>query len=293
MHTLIQVVIDGVILGGFYALMAQGLSMIFGIMRVINLAHGEFLVIGAYLAWMAHEYLGLDVLTVLPILIILGFAIGWIVSRLLVIPVLERPELMPLLITFGLAAVIQGVLTLVFTTTPRMTTAFYSNSILEFLGYRVSVAKVVMLVAAIVLLGLLSLFLNRTKAGKAMRATAENREAARIVGIDVTRIYCAAFGVGTAAAVAAGALFSVTQGFYPFSGPLFTLKAFVIVILGGRGRISGTLAAAMFVGLIESALSGYVPNVGTGLGTAAAFILVVVVLATRPKGIFQLRGVNA
>ncbi|GAB2899582.1 branched-chain amino acid ABC transporter permease [Paralcaligenes sp. KSB-10] len=293
MHTLIQVVIDGIILGGFYALMAQGLSMIFGIMRVINLAHGEFLVIGAYLAWMAHEYLGLDVLAVLPILIILGFVIGWAVSRLLVIPVLERPELMPLLITFGLAAVIQGVLTLVFTTTPRMTTAFYSNSILEFLGYRISVARLVMLVAAIVLLGLLSLFLNRTKAGKAMRATAENREAARIVGIDVTRIYCAAFGVGTAAAVAAGALFSVTQGFYPFSGPLFTLKAFVIVILGGRGRISGTLAAAMFVGLIESALSGYVPNVGTGLGTAAAFILVVIVLATRPKGIFQLRGVNA
>ncbi len=293
MHTLIQVVIDGVILGGFYALMAQGLSMIFGIMRVINLAHGEFLVIGAYLAWMAHEYLGLDVLVALPILIILGFAIGWAASRLLVIPVLERPELMPLLITFGLAAVIQGVLTLVFTTTPRMTTASYSSSILELLGYRVSVAKLVMLIAAIVLLGLLSLFLNRTKAGKAMRATAENREAARIVGIDVTRIYCAAFGVGTAAAVAAGALFSVTQGFYPFSGPLFTLKAFVIVILGGRGRISGTLAAAMFVGLVESALSGYVPNVGTGLGTAAAFILVVIVLATRPKGIFQLRGVNA
>lgn len=293
MHIFIQVVIDGVILGGFYALMAQGLSMIFGIMRVINLAHGEFIVIGAYLAWMAQRYLGIDVLMALPILIFVGFAVGWVVSRLLIIPVLERPELMPLLITFGLAALIQGVLTLVFTTTPRITTASYSDSVLALFGYRVSVAKVVMLIAAIILLGLLALFLNRTKAGKAMRATAENREAARIVGIDVTRIYCAAFGVGTATAVAAGALFSVTQGFYPFSGPLFTLKAFVIVILGGRGRIAGTLAAAMFVGLIESALSGYVPNVGTGLGTAAAFILVVVVLAARPKGIFQLRGVTA
>lgn len=293
MHTLIQVVIDGVILGGFYALMAQGLSLIFGIMRVINLAHGEFLVIGAYLAWMAHGYLGLDVLVALPILIVVGFGVGWVVSRLLIIPVLERPELMPLLITFGLAAAIQGVLTLVFTTTPRVTTASYSDSVLTLLGYRVSVAKVVMLIAAILLLGLLALFLNRTKTGKAMRATAQNREAARIVGINVTRIYCVAFGVGTAAAVAAGGLFSVTQGFYPFSGALFTLKAFVIVVLGGRGRITGSLAAAMFVGLIESALSGYVPNIGTSLGTAAAFVLVVVVLAVRPKGIFQLRGVNA
>ena len=293
MHTLVQVVIDGVILGGFYALMAQGLSLIFGIMRVINLAHGEFLVIGAYLAWMAREYLGLDIFVALPMLIALGFVIGWIVSRVLVIPVLNRPELMPLLITFGLAAIIQGVLTLVFTTTPKVTRASYSDSVLAFMDYRVSMAKVVMLVAAIFLLGLLALFLNRTKAGKAMRATAQNPEAARIVGINVTRIHCAAFGVGTAAAVAAGGLFSVTQGFYPFSGALFTLKAFVIVVLGGRGEIRGTLAAAMFVGLIESALSGYVPNIGTSLGTAAAFVLVVVVLALRPEGISQVRGVKA
>lgn len=293
MHLLIQVVIDGIILGGFYALMAQGLSLIFGIMRVINLAHGEFLVIGAYLAWSAHEYLGLDIFVALPMLIALGFVMGWVVSRVLVIPMLNRSELMPLLVTFGLAAVIQGVLTLVFTTTPKVTTASYSNSVLRIMDYQFSMAKVVMLVAALLLLGVLALFLDRTKTGKAMRATAQNLEAARIVGIDVTRIHCAAFGVGTAAAVAAGALFSVTQGFYPFSGALFTLKAFVIVVLGGRGRIRGTLAAGMFVGLIESALSGYVPNIGTSLGTAAAFVLVVVVLAIRPEGISQMRGAKA
>ncbi|MBV2181377.1 MAG: branched-chain amino acid ABC transporter permease [Castellaniella sp.] len=292
MQTAIQVVIDGVILGGFYALMAQGLAVVFGIMRVINLAHGEFLVIGAYLAWMLHEYLGIDVIAALPILIIAGFVIGWAVSRALVIPVLERHELMPLLVTFGLAAVIQGILAWRFTITPRMTTAAYSDSVFEFMGYSVSVARVVMLVAAIVLLGLFVLFLNRTKAGKAMRAAAENREAARIVGIDITRIHCAAFGIGAATAFAAGGLFSVTQGFYPFSGPLFTLKAFVIIILGGRS-IQGTLAAAMFIGLVESTLSGYVPNIGTGLGTAAAFVLVVVALAVRPTGLFRLQGSKA
>ncbi|WP_346535555.1 branched-chain amino acid ABC transporter permease [Micromonospora sp. DPT] len=293
MHTLVQVIIDGVILGGFYALMAQGLSLIFGIMRVINLSHGEFLVLGAYLAWMAHQYLGLDVLVALPLLIVLGFGFGWIVSRLLIIPVLDRHELMPLLVTFGLASVIAGSLTLGFSTTPKVTQAAYSESVISLLDYRVAVSKAVMLGAALLLLGLLTLFLNRTKQGKAMKATAQNRGAARIVGISVTRVYCAAFGLGTAVAFAAGGLFSVTQGFYPFMGGLFTLKAFVIVVLGGGGRVSGTLAAAMFVGLIESGLSGYVPNIGTSLGTAAAFILVVVVLALRPEGISRLGGVRA
>jgi branched-chain amino acid transport system permease protein len=292
-HTLTQVILDGIILGGFYALMAQGLSLVFGIMRIINLAHGEFLVMGAYLAWAAQQYLGLDVLVALPLLIILGFGFGWVISRVLVMPVLERHELMPLLVTFGLASVIAGALTLIFSTTPKVTKAAYSDSVISLLGFRVSVSKAVMLAAALILLTLLTLFLDRTKQGKAMKATAQNRAAARIVGINVTKVYCSAFGLGTAVAFAAGGLFSVTQGFYPFMGGMFTLKAFVIVVLGGGGRVSGTLAAAMFVGLIESALSGYVSNIGTSLGTAAAFVLVVVVLAFRPEGISRLGGVRA
>jgi len=291
-HVLIQVLIDGIVLGGFYALMAQRLSLIFGIMRVINLAHGEFLILGAYLAWMAREYLGIDPLLALPLLIAIGFALGWLVARLLVMPVVDRHELMPLLVTFGLAAVLQGGLTLVFSATPKVTKAFYSDAVVNFLGFSESAANSVMLVGAIVLLCLLSLFVNRTRLGKAMKAVAQNRTAARIVGIGVTRVHCAAFGVGTALALAAGGLFSVTQGFYPFMGALFTLKAFVIVVLGGGGRLTGTLAAAMFVGVIESLLSNYVSDIGTSLGTAAAFILVVVVLVIRPQGISRLGGVR-
>jgi branched-chain amino acid transport system permease protein len=293
MHVLIQVLLDGIVLGGFYALMAQGLSLIFGIMRIINLAHGEFLILGAYLAWMAREYLGLDPLLALPLLMAIGFALGWLVARLLVMPVLDRHELMPLLITFGLAAVIQGGLTLVFSATPKVTKSVYSDAVVNFLGFSESAANSVMLVGAIVLLFVLSLFVNRTRLGKAMKAVAQNRTAARIVGIGVTRVHCAAFGVGTALALAAGGLFSVTQGFYPFMGALFTLKAFVIVVLGGGGRLIGTLIAAMFVGVIEAVLSNYVPDIGTSLGTAAAFILVVVVLVIRPQGISRLGGAGA
>jgi branched-chain amino acid transport system permease protein len=130
---------------------------------------------------------------------------------------------MPLLVTFGLASVIAGALTLVFSTTPKVTKAAYSDSVIALLGFRVSVSKAIMLVAALILLTLLTLFLDRTKQGKAMKATAQNRAAARIVGINVTKIYCSAFGLGTAVAFAAGGLFSVTQGFYTLMGGMFTL----------------------------------------------------------------------
>ena len=290
MDSLVQTIIDGVILGGFYALMAQGLSLIFGIMRVINLAHGELLVASAFLAWALQRYLGIDVLLALPLIALAGFACGWLISKVLILRVVDRPQLMPLLLTFGLASVIQGALVFFFSTTPRVTQAAYSGSVLDLLGVRVSTSRLVMLMGSLILLGVLTYFLHRTKMGKAMKATAQNREAAAIVGISISRIYSAAFGLGIAITFVAGALFSVTQAFHPFMGPLFTLKAFVIVVLGGAASISGTLVAAMFVGMVEVMVAAYAPTVGTGLGAATAFILVVIVLAVRPEGIARTRA---
>lgn len=290
MNLLLQAVADGLILGGFYALMAQGLSLIFGIMRIINLAHGELLLLGAYAAWLMQRDLGIDVLLALPVIALVGFGLGWLISGTLIQRVVDRPPLMPLLLTFGLASVLQGAMVWAFDTTPRITQASYSGSVVDLLGVRVSTAQFVMLVVSLVLLAVLTLFLNRTKPGKAMKAAAQNREAARVVGIDIGRVYGAAFGLGVAVVFVAGALFSVTQSFHPFMGPLMTLKAFVIVVLGGSARISGTLAAAMLVGLVEALVSAYVPNIGTGLGAATAFILVVVVLAVRPQGITRARA---
>jgi len=293
MDLLLQAVADGVILGGFYALMAQGLSLIFGIMRVINLAHGELLIFGGYVAWWMHRELGLDLLVALPAIAAIGFGVGWLLSRVLILRVVDRPQLMPLLLTFGLASMLQGVMVWWFTTTPRITQASYSGSVLDVAGIRVSTAQFVMLVLSLVLLGVLTVFLTRTKLGKAMNAAAQNREAARVVGIDIKKIYCAAFGLGVAIVFVAGGLFSVTQAFHPFMGPLMTLKAFVIVVLGGTGRVSGTLSAAMLVGLVEALVSAYVPGIGTGLGAATAFILVVLVLAVRPQGITRVKQVTA
>lgn len=289
MDLLLQSVVDGLILGGFYALMAQGLSVIFGVMRVINLAHGELLIVGAYLTWLLQRELGVDVWLALPVCAVAGFGIGWLVSKVLVLRVVDRPQLMPLLLTFGLASVLQGLLVYAFATTPRITQASYSGSVVGIAGIRVSTAQFVMFVVSLILLAALTIFLNRTKFGKAMTAAAQNRDAARVVGINIGRIYCAAFGLGVGIVFVAGSLFSVTQAFHPFFGSLLTLKAFVIVVLGGAGRVSGTLIAAMLVGLVEAFVSAYVPGIGTGLGAATAFILVVIVLAVRPQGISRVR----
>ncbi|HYH11735.1 MAG TPA: hypothetical protein VD789_05200, partial [Thermomicrobiales bacterium] len=125
MSTALQVLVDGVVLGGFYALMAQGLSLIFGVMRVINLAHGEMLLLGAYTAWAMHQYLGVEMLLALPAVMLAGYVVGWAVARLAVLRVVERPELMALLLTLGLAFLVQGFLVQSFTTTPRLTQSAY------------------------------------------------------------------------------------------------------------------------------------------------------------------------
>ncbi|GAA1559936.1 branched-chain amino acid ABC transporter permease [Kribbella lupini] len=279
--TLLQTIVDGVILGGFYALIAQGVALTFGVMRVVNLAHGELMLVGAYLAWAFHEYLGLGILVALPAALVVGYVVGWLVARLAVLHVIERHELMSLLLTFGLAFLIQGALITAFTTTPRSTPAFYSDVVWRPLGITVPVSRLVMLAGSLVILACLAVFLYRTRSGRAMKAAAQNKEAARIVGIDVNSMYARAFAIGAALAFGAGVLFSATQAFTPNNGVVFTLKAFVIVVVGGVGRISGTVAAAVLVGLIETALAAYVPDIGTGLGVAAAFVLVVVVLAVR------------
>lgn len=285
MDILPQVLLNGLILGGFYALMSQGLALIFGVMRVINLAHGEFLVLGAYLAWSLNDIFGLDPFVVAPLIGIIGFGVGWLLARLFIIPVVERPPLMGLLITFGFAAVISSSLSLYYSNTPRFTQTDFGG-VVTLLGQRIPLNRGLMFVFAVFFLLLLWLFLQRTKLGKAMRAASQNADAARIVGIEISPIYCAAFGIGTAVVLIAGALFSATQGFFPFMGPVFTLQAFAVIVLGGLGKMGGTFLAGILLGVLETLIASYVPGVGTGLGIASAFILVVVVLAIRPQGLF-------
>lgn len=285
MEQVLQALINGVMIGAFYAAMVLGFSVIWGVMGVINLAHGEFVMWGSYGAWVLATSLGWEPLTSLLVIIPVAFIVGYTVQRLIVNPLIEQPHLMTLIVTFGLAFVLSNVANLVFSATPRRVTSTF-DSFWRLGGVTVPQARTVILVAAVLMMIALHLFLQRTRLGKSIRAAAQNKRAARIVGIDIPKVYAITFGVGAATTAAAGALASTVLPVFPFMGPPFTLRAFAITAFAGLGSIPGALAGGLLLGLLETFIATFVPGIGTNLGIIAAFVLLVVVLILRPQGLF-------
>ena len=285
MDQLLQALVSGLLLGGFYAVMVLGFSVIWGVMGVINLAHGEFLMIGAYMAWGLFRLLGLDPFASLLIILPLMFLIGYLLQIVLLNRILERPHLMALLVTFGVSIALANLFKLVFTSDPRNVPVAYNGS-WELAGITFPIVKtIIFFVALLIMLGL-QLFLQRSRLGKSIRAASQNKNAARIVGVDINRTYAITAG--------AGAMISPTQAIFPFMGAPFTLKAFTITALGGLGRIPGALLGGMVLGITEIFVSIYVPGIGTNLGVAISLILLVLILVLRPQGILRgLRPIDA
>lgn len=293
MDQLLQALVSGLLLGGFYAVMVLGFSVIWGVMGVINLAHGEFLMIGAYMAWGLFRLLGLDPFASLLIILPLMFLIGYLLQIILLNRILERPHLMALLVTFGVSIALANLFKLVFTSDPRNVPVAYNGS-LELAGITFPIVKtIIFFVALLIMLGL-QLFLQRSRLGKSIRAASQNKNAARIVGVDINRTYAITAGICIAITAGAGAMISPTQAIFPFMGAPFTLKAFTITALGGLGRIPGALLGGMVLGLTEIFVSIYVPGIGTNLGVAISLILLVLILVLRPQGILRgLRPIDA
>lgn len=273
--------------------MVLGFSVIWGVMGVINLAHGEFLMIGAYMAWGLFRLLGLDPFASLLIILPLMFLIGYLLQIILLNRILERPHLMALLVTFGVSIALANLFKLVFTSDPRNVPVAYNGS-LELAGITFPIVKtIIFFVALLIMLGL-QLFLQRSRLGKSIRAASQNKNAARIVGVDINRTYAITAGICIAITAGAGAMISPTQAIFPFMGAPFTLKAFTITALGGLGRIPGALLGGMVLGLTEIFVSIYVPGIGTNLGVAISLILLVLILVLRPQGILRgLRPIDA
>lgn len=286
MDQFLQALINGILLGGFYAVMVLGFSVIWGVMGVINLAHGEFLMIGAYMAWGLFRLLGLDPFLSLALILPVMFGVGYGLQRLLINRVVERPHLISLLVTFGLSIALANVAKILFTASPRTISVSYNGSV-ALGGVTLPIVKSLILVVALVIMSALSFFLQRSRMGKSIRAAAQNKNAARIVGIDIDRIYAITFGICIALTAGAGAMLSMTSPIFPFMGPPFTLKAFTITALGGLGRIPGALLGGMLLGIIELMVATFVPGIGTNLGIATSFILLVLVLILRPQGLLQ------
>jgi branched-chain amino acid transport system permease protein len=284
---LASVVLGGFLQGGVYAMFAVGLTLIFGVMRIINAAHGEMVMMGAYLTWVAFFYLGIDPLLALGLTLPIAFLFGMAVQKLLLDAVVGQPELTALLVTFGLGLVMIYTAELIFTTDFR-TIPYAPGTVQITRTIAVGQNRVISFAMAVVITAAVYLFLKFSRLGKAVRATALNAEVAMVCGIDVRRIYLITTGLAAALAVAGGALVSIQFGFNPETGVLYTLQAFAIVILGGRGHYVGALIGGFMLAILENLVSLMVPN-GTAMVELAAYGLMISVLLIRPGGIMGVK----
>ncbi len=294
MSQLVQALINGIALGGMYTILVLGFSIIWGVMGVINFAHGEFVMVGAYAAWVANNQFGIDPFVAVPFVFIFMVVLGYIVQKVLVNRIIDRPHLVSLLVMFGVAIILQSLMKLIFSADFRRNETSLDGSWQVADRITIPVTKFFILIFAIAILTLLSLFLQRTKLGKSIRAAAQNREAAAIVGIDVKKVYAITFAICIGITGVAGALISPVLAVQPFQGPALTLKAFAITAMAGLGSLKGALWGSMVLGITEAVLAVYVDQIGTNLAVIASFVILVAALVLRPQGLFGgLRPVDA
>jgi len=284
---LATVVLSGILQGGVYAMFAVGLTLIFGVMRIINAAHGEMVMMGAYLTWVCFFHLGLNPLVSLVLTLPVAFLFGVALQKVLLQAVVGQPELTGLLVTFGLGLTIIYVTELIFTTDFR-TIPYAPGSVQITRTIAVGQNKVISFVIAVVISAAVYLFLKLSRLGKAIRATALNAEVALVCGIPVRRVYLITTGLAAALAVAGGALVSIQFGFNPETGVVYTLQAFTIIILGGRGHYVGALIGGVMLAVLEGLVSLLVPN-GTAMVELAAYTLMIFVLLIRPGGLMGVK----
>ncbi len=286
MEQFLQALINGIMLGGFYGVMVLGFSVVWGVMGVINLAHGELVMVGAYVTWVLNKQFGWEPFLALIVVMPLMFILGYVLQRILINRVVERPHLISLLVTFGLGIILSNTIKLLYTADPRITNTTFEGAWRIGDNLTVPITKTYIMIAALIIMFGLYIFLQKTRIGKSIRAAAQNKEAARIVGIEIRQVYAITFAICIALTGAAGMLISPTRAVFPFMGPPLTLKAFAITAMSGLGSIPGALMGGIVLGLVEVLIATYVPNVGTNLGIVSSFVLLVVVLVTRPQGLF-------
>jgi branched-chain amino acid transport system permease protein len=288
---LAQAVVDGVLSGGVYALMAAGLSLIFGVMDIINIAQGVLIVLGAYLSYVLSVHLGIDLflglLITVPAFFALGMAIEWGFMRRLQ----ERDRTsMSILVTYAVAIVIEGGLSLIFGIDYVQLHAPYVDRSLHVLGFYLPYIYVLGFALAVALLVALYAMLYRTRLGRAVRASLQNRTAADLVGVDVVRTRTLCVGIGVAVTAAGGMVFGATNAFNPNSGYDLISRLLAIVILGGMGSIGGAMVAAIFMLVINDVVAvAWSPT----WAPLVFFAVLVVVLSIRPQGLFGSSAVRA
>lgn len=280
---LIQLVANGVIIGATYALIAIGLTLIFGMMRVVNFAHGEFYMLGAYIAVSATGDLGLSYFLSVPLAVVLIGVLGWAFERTLLRPLRGADILTTALVTIGLSIFFQNSALMIWGPKPGYIADPFGDRIIELASVAMTEIRLFTLLMAVGVMALLGLVIKYTKLGRTMRATFQDRDAAALQGIEVERVFSISFVLGVGLAAIAGALLAAVFVVSPDMGNMANLKSFAVVILGGLGNIPGAVLGGFVLGLAESLAAGYI---STGYKDGVSFLILILVLLVRPYGLF-------
>ena len=284
MHALVQGLILGVLTAGVYALMASGQTLIFGIMRVVNLAQGAMVILGAYLAYQLFTSFGIDPLLSIPITTIALFVLGVGIELAFIRPLREQDKAeLSLLVTFAVALLLEGIMSVTWNTNDRAVNTSYSNSSWTVFGYQITLVRLWAFLLSLLALGLLFLLLNRTKFGRAVRASVQNPESARLLGVRAERVSALGFGLGTATAAAAGSVYAMLYPFNPGSHYDLISRLLSIVLLGGLGSIGGAVIGSLIVSVSSAVVAS---TISPAWSEMTFFVILLLVLLIRPRGLF-------
>ncbi|MCU4751439.1 branched-chain amino acid ABC transporter permease [Halobacteria archaeon AArc-curdl1] len=279
--TFLQLLAFAILLGGIYGLVALGLTMIFGVMDVINFAHGALMVVGMYIVWWLSTAVGLNPFLTIPIAVVALFVLGIAIHRLTIAPIMDAPQENQLIVTFGVLLIIVSAIEITFSADPQ--SRVLNLGAVGIGGVALPGGQLIALLIAILAVVLVWAFLQRTQLGRAIRGTADDREAAQYVGINVPRIDYLTFGLGAALAGLAGAVIPFIQQIDPHLGDTYLINAFVIVVLGGLGSFPGALVGGMIIGFVHVFGQFFLPGSGNQI---AIFLIFILVLLLKPEGLF-------
>lgn len=280
-----QLLVNGVLLGGLYGLMALGMALVWGVLNIVNLAHGALIMLGGYCVYFLFTGLGIDPFAALPLAMAMMFCVGYLLQRFVLNLIIRSAQLNTLLITFGLEVVLTYLAQLAFSADLRTINPTYAGANVTLLGVTIPLVRLGAFITALILAGGLWLLLERTRLGRAIRATAQNLTAARLYGVNPAQLYAITFGLGAALAGAAGGLYGMVSQVTPYIGATLTAKSFVITILGGLENPFGIILGGLFIGMAEALAAIYI---GPTYTDAISFGLLVLILVARPAR--SLRG---
>jgi len=280
---LLQVLLNGILIGGIYASFAVGFSLIFGVLRIVNIVHGEFIMLGAFITYWLYSIFGIDPFLSLPVSFALLFVGGYLLQRFVINRIIEAPEIMSLLLTFGLSLIIVNIALIVWKGDYRLVNPEYAGANLELGTLIIPYIRLATCVFALLAVGGLQFFLQHTNTGRAIKATSQNKEGARLQGVNPARIYAITFALGAGITAIAGSLLSMSFSVFPAMGGDYLLFSFFIVVVGGMGDLPGALVGGFILGILQSLVTNFI---GAGLNYIVIFLVLYVMLITRPTGIF-------